>query len=75
MTIKLFEHRGVWVAQLVKRLTLDFSQDHDLMVMGLSPGVRLSAKVRICLGVSLSPSLSVPSPLMNTLSLPFSVEI
>ena len=29
--------RGAWVAQSVKRLTLDFGSDHDLRVMGLSP--------------------------------------
>ena len=30
-------HRGVWVAQLVKRPTLDFGSGHDLSVMRLSP--------------------------------------
>ena len=29
--------RAVWVAQLIKRLTLDFSSGHDLRVLGWSP--------------------------------------
>ena len=33
--------RGAWVAQLVKRLTLDFSSSHDLMVHGIEPYVGL----------------------------------
>ena len=30
-------HKGAWVAQLVKHLTLDFDSGHDLMIMRLSP--------------------------------------
>ena len=37
------ENRGVWVAQLVKRLTVDFSSSHDLMVCEIEPCVRLCA--------------------------------
>ena len=32
---------GAWVAQLVKRQTLDFSSGHDLGVGGFEPHIRL----------------------------------
>ena len=34
---------GVWVAQLVERLTLGFGSGHDLVVLGIQPYVRLCA--------------------------------
>ena len=34
---------GTWVAQLVKRLTLDFSSGHDLMVHEVEPHIGLCA--------------------------------
>ena len=42
--IKTNPSQGAWVAQSDKRLTLDFSSDHDLRVMGTEPGVRLHAQ-------------------------------
>ena len=59
----------VWVAQLVKCPTLDFSSGHDLRVMGLSPesGSTLSGK---SLGDTLSFSFSPHLHLSLPLSLP-----
>ena len=34
---------GAWVAQSVKRLTLDFGSGHDLMVCGFKPSIKLCA--------------------------------
>ena len=34
---------GAWVAQLFARLTLDFGSDHDLLVRGFEPCVRVCA--------------------------------
>ena len=42
---------GTWVAQLVKRLTLDFNSGHDISVLGLS----------LKLGSLLSGELACPS--------------
>ena len=36
INIKKNNYTGAWVAQSVKRLTLDFSSCHDLMIHGLS---------------------------------------
>ena len=46
VSIKSFKKiptRGVWVAQLVERLTLDFGSCHDLIVRELEPHVELCA--------------------------------
>ena len=48
--------RGAWVAQGVKRLTLDSGSGHDLRVMRRSP-VRGSLLSRVCFRFSLSLSL------------------
>ena len=37
------EVRDPWVAQLVKRPTLDFGSAHDLTVCGIEPHLRLCA--------------------------------
>ena len=34
---KTLHFRGTWVAQVVKRRTLDFSSGHDLTVRGIEP--------------------------------------
>ena len=52
--------RGAWVAQSVKRLTLDFGSSHDLTVCEFEPHVRLGI---------LSLSLSLPLPCSLSLSL------
>ena len=52
---------GTWVAQLVKGLTLGFSSDHDVMVRGIEPGIRLYADSVEPAGDSLTLSLC-PSP-------------
>ena len=35
--LKEVSSRDTWVAQLIERLTLDFSLGHDLMVHGIEP--------------------------------------
>ena len=37
------EKKGAWVAESVRRLTLDFGSGHDLTVRGTEPRVRLCA--------------------------------
>ena len=49
--------RGTWVAQLVKRLTLDFNSGHDLTVHEFEPRFGRYVSARSLLGI-LSPSLS-----------------
>ena len=64
--------RGAWVAQYVKRPTLDLSSGHDLMVMSLSPASDSTLMVRSQRGIlSLFPSLSAPpsAPFPRRLSL------
>ena len=39
--IKIYQNRGAWVAQSIKRLPLDLSADHDLMVCEIEPHVGL----------------------------------
>ena len=58
--------RGVWVAQSVKKSTLDFSSGHDNLVVGLSPvsGCTLSREPAWD-----SLSLSLPLPRLWFLSL------
>ena len=64
-------HWAAWVAQLVKRLTLDLSSGPDLTVREFEPGFRLHLQVQSLLGV-LSPPSSAPSPLVLSLSLKIS---
>ena len=60
--------QGLWVAQSVKHLTLDFSSGHDLRVLRLSSRSD-SAQWGVCLGFfSLSLSLCSASPLILFLS-------
>ena len=51
--------QGGWVAQLVKRQTLDFSSDHNLAVCGIQPLV--GPQVELC-AVSLEPAWDSFSP-------------
>ena len=53
--------QGVWVAQFVKRLTLDFDSGHDLEVHEFESCIRLCAGSADPVWDSLSPSLSLPS--------------
>ena len=52
--------RGVWVAQLVKCLTLDFGSCHDLTVPRIEPHVDLYADSTESAWNFLSASLSAP---------------
>ena len=61
--LKLALGGGSWVAQSVKRQTLDFSSGHDLMVCEFEPCIRLCAD-------SMEPawdSLSLPLPCLLSL--------
>ena len=62
------ETRGTRVAWLVKRTTLDFSSDHDLMVCETEPHVGLRVNGLEPAWDSLSPFLSA-SPLLVPLPL------
>ena len=50
-------NRGAWVAQWVKRLTLDFGSGHDLTFLGSSPTSGSVLRAWSLLGI-LSPPLS-----------------
>ena len=56
------------MAQLVKRLTLDFGSGHDLMVCELEPCIGLHADNTEPAWDSLSPSLPAPPPVTLMLS-------
>ena len=63
--LKVMSYWGIWVAQLVKCLTLEFGSGHDLMVRGFKPCVRLCGDREVVPAWdSLSPSLSAPPPLV-----------
>ena len=65
-----FYLRGAWVAQSVKRLTLDFGSSHDLTVREFKPHVGLCTDSTEPAWDSLSLlSLSAPTPLTLSLSL------
>ena len=65
--------RGVWVAQSVECLALDFSSGQDPMVLGIETRVGFQAKCGSCLGFSpLTLSLSVSLSLNLSLPLPLS---
>ena len=61
--------KGTWVAQWVKRLTLDFSSGHDLAVRESEHLTGLRADSAEPAWDSLSPSLSMPLPCWLPLSL------
>ena len=65
---KLIYFRSAWVAQLVKRLTLDFRSGHDVMVLEIEPRVRLCADSVESAWDSLSSSLTAPPRLSLPLS-------
>ena len=65
---KVPEVRGAWVAQSLKRLTLDFGSGHDLTVRGFEAHVGLCTDSTESAWESLSPSLSACPPLMFSLS-------
>ena len=63
-SIKCGKKRGAWVAQLVKRLTLDFGSGHDLAVCEFEPRVGLradSSEPGACFRFCVFP-LSLPFP-------------
>ena len=60
---------GTWVAQSVKRLTLDFCSGHDLTVREFKPLNVLCADSLEPAWDSLSLSLSLPLPCLLSLSL------
>ena len=55
-------HWGTWVAQSVKRLTLDFGSGHGLKVHGIEPRIGLCADNAEPARDSLFPSLSARAP-------------
>ena len=59
---------GAWVAQLGKRLTLDFSSGHDLTVCEFESHIRLCADSVESAWVSLSLPLSLPPTYAFSLS-------
>ena len=63
------QHRGAWVAQSVKRLTLDFGSGHDLVAHGFEPGVQLCADSTEPAWDPLSPGLSAPPLLVLSLKI------
>ena len=67
--IKKVQSRGAWVAQLVKRLTLDFSSDYDLTFLEFEPLSRLCADSVEPAWNCLSPSLSLSLPCSCSLAL------
>ena len=63
--------KGLWVAQLVKRLTLDFGSGHDFTVHSMEPHMGL------CAG-GMGPvwdSLSLPLPTLHMLVCSLSLKI
>ena len=60
---------GTWVAQSVKRLTLDFGLDHDLKVCEFEPHVGLCADSADPTWDLVSPSVSVPPLLARSLEI------
>ena len=65
---------GVWMAQAVKRPTLDVGSGHDLTIHELEPHVRLWADSAEPAWDSLSPSLSAP-PCLHARSHAFSLSL
>ena len=69
-------YRDTWVAQWVKRQTLDFSSGHDLMVMRLNPPLGSTPGVEPTWdSLSHSPSSSARLPLMHILMLSLSLSL
>ena len=75
--IKNVGQSGHWVAQSIKRLTLDFSLGHDLTLHEIEPRTRLCADSMDPAWDSLSPSLSLsaPSPLVHMHMCSFSLAL
>ena len=64
--VKVHHKRGTWVAQVVKRPTLDFHPGHDLTVGGFQPHVGLCVDSVESACDSLSPSVSAsPQPALS----------
>ena len=61
--------QGAWVAQSVKRPTLDLGSGYDLLVHGIEPHIKFYADSVEPVRDSLSPSLSLPLPRLYILSL------
>ena len=67
MCIRMIDCWGTWMAQSVKRLTLDFNSGHDLMVYEINPHIRLCADIMepawdslsLLFSLGSSPSLSL----------------
>ena len=71
MGLKTGVFRGTWVAQLVKRPTLDIGSCHDLTVCEIEPCIGLCTdSIGFCLSLSLC-----PTPCLHTLSLSLSLII
>ena len=66
---------GAWAAQSVKHLTLDFGSGHELTVGETEPHIRLQANSTEPARDSLSPSLSAPPQLAQSLNLSLSVSL
>ena len=62
--LKMQQPWGAWVAQSVKRPTLDFGSGHDLMVCEIEPRVTLCIDREEPAGDSVPPCLSAP-PLLT----------
>ena len=70
--------KGTWVAQLVKRLTLEFGSGHDIMVVRSSPELSLVLSVEPAwdfLSLSLSAPLSFAHTHTHTHSLSLSLSL
>ena len=73
MGLKTGVFRGTWVAQLVKRPTLDIGSCHDLTVCEIEPRIGLCTD---SIGFCLPLSLSLPHPLLAySLSLSLSLSL
>ena len=71
----MFYFRATWVAQLVKRLTLDFGSGHDLTIMRSSPTLGSVLTVRSLLGILfLHLSLLLHSSYVHALSLKINIK-
>ena len=74
-TSKKERKRGAWMAQLVKRPTLDFGSGHDSAVVGIKPHIRLCTESVEPAWDSVSPSLPAPPLLMHASSFSLSLSI
>ena len=65
---------GAWVAQSVKRPTLDFGSGHDLMVADIKPALGSALKALSLLGILPLP-LSLPLLYLHTNALSLSLSL